>query len=93
MSARPQHLKIAARSNYNLVGRASNLRSNLSADVGLRYEFKGTLESFDTVAQTRDAKAYSAARVLVIAIDKSRTAIAHRDDDRLCISANLDALP
>ena len=67
--------------------------SNLRSYVALRYKFKGAFQSFDPVAQTRDAKARSAARIRASVIDKSRTAIAYSDDDRLAISPNLNALP
>ena len=58
-----------------------NLGANLRSFVALRYNFKSAFQGFDPVAQTRDAKARSAARMRASVIDKSRTAIAYSDDD------------
>ena len=68
------------------------MTGSLSPHAALRYHFKGALQCFNTVAQTPDAKACSAARVRVIVFEKSRTAVAHGDYDRLCIRPNLDTL-
>ena len=64
----------------------------MSSNVALRYDLKGALESLDAVAQAGDAKASSTAKVAGSIIDKSRTAIAYSDDNRLCIGPNLDTL-
>src|ERR1700710_610848 len=68
------------------------LRSNLSSNPALRYQFKGAMKRFDTVAQTCNAKACSAAHVPGISYGKSWTAVAYCDGDRLRIGPNLDPL-